>query len=120
LAEGIGDGQTRVHTVAAVGRVKHGRDIARGVAIPDAIDRVWEGSPQRDFRAVAAQPLSVAVELTGLSDEEIEELASMTNRLVSRTRDGHDKGAAAAPRVAHPHDDGNLVFPAASGVERDE
>jgi hypothetical protein len=119
LAEGIGDGQTRVHTVAAVGRVKHGRDIERGAAIPDAIDRVWEGSLQRDFRAVAAQPLSVAVELTGLSNEEIEALASITNGLFSRTQDGRDDGAAAA-RVAHPRDDGNIVSPAASGVERDE
>jgi hypothetical protein len=101
-AEGIDGTQTRAHTVAAVGRVKHGRDIGRGVAISDAIDRVWEGYPQRDFRAVAAQRLSVAVELTGLTNDEIEELASMTNRLVSRTQDGHDKGAAAPQESPTP------------------
>jgi hypothetical protein len=102
LAEGIEGAQNRVHTVVAVGRVEHGRDIERGVAIPDAIDRVWEGSPQRDFLAVAAQPQSVAVELTGLSNEEIEELVSITNELFSRTQNGRDKGAAAAQELPTP------------------
>ena len=96
LTEGTDAAQAGAHTVAAVGRVKHGRDVERGVAIPDAIDRVWEGASPRDFHAVAAGPLSIAVELTGLNNEEIEELASITSRLLSRGREGRDTMAVVA------------------------
>jgi hypothetical protein len=93
LAKGIDGAQATPRTLAAVGRVKHGRDIERGTGIPDAIDRVWEESPKRDLRALAAQPLSIAVELTGLSDEEIDELASLTSELSSPAQDHRDNGA---------------------------
>jgi hypothetical protein len=102
LAEGTDATQAGAHTVAAVGRVKHGRDVERGVAIPDAIDRVWEGSSQRDFHAVAAGPLSIAVELTGLNNEEIEELASLPSRLLSPGREGRDTRAVAAQESPAP------------------
>jgi hypothetical protein len=93
LAAGIDSVQPRQRVVAAVGRVRRGRDIERGVAIPDAIDRVWEGSPPRDLRALAAQPLSIAVELTGLSDEEIDELAFLANELSSHAPDNRGNSA---------------------------
>ncbi|MCX7055443.1 MAG: hypothetical protein NTU56_14800 [Proteobacteria bacterium] len=102
LTEGTDAAQAGAHTVAAAGRVKHGRDIERGVAIPDAIDRVWEGSSQRDFHAVAAGPLSIAVELTGLNNEEIEELASITSRLLSRGREGRDTMAVVTQESPAP------------------
>jgi hypothetical protein len=101
-AEGADAAAAGVRTVTAVGRVKHGRDIEHGVAIPDAIDRVWEGSPQRDFRARAAGALSIAIELTGLSDEEIEELVSVTSRLLSREREEQDVMGSAAPEPIAP------------------
>ena len=88
------------HTVAAVGRVKHGRDLEHGVQISDAIDRVWDGSPERDSRALATQPLSVAVTLTGLTEEESEELASVTNELFSRTQGRQDGGATRQEETA--------------------
>jgi len=89
-----GDGTpARQRTVAAIGRVRHGRDVERGVGIPDAIDRVWEGSSERDLHARAAQPLSIAVELTGLTDEEIEEVTSLTNKLSAQAPD-HRGGSA--------------------------
>lgn len=94
--------QAGVRTVAAVGRVKHGRDVESGVAIPDAIDRVWEGSPERDLCAQAAGSLSVAVELTGLNDEEIEELVSITGRLLSRGRGAQDATVVAAQEPTAP------------------
>jgi hypothetical protein len=93
LAAGIDGAKTRQHVVAAVGRVRHGRDIERGVGIPDAIDRVYEGALKRDLRAVAAQPLSIAVELTGLGDEEIDELALITNELSSHSEDSRGNSA---------------------------
>jgi len=102
LTEGTDAAPAGARTVAAIGRVKHGRDVERGVAIPDAIDRVWEGSAQRDFRAVAAGPLSVAVELTGLHNEEIEELASMTSRLLSRVREGRETVAVMTQEPSAP------------------
>jgi hypothetical protein len=102
LPEGADAAPAGVRTVAAVGRVKHGRDVERGGAIPDAIDRVWEGSPQRDLHARAAGRLSVAVELTGLNDEEIEELVSITSRLLSRGREAQDARADAAPEPIAP------------------
>jgi hypothetical protein len=111
LPEGHAGVPTRGLTVAAVGRVKHGRDIEHGQRIPDAIDHVWDGSPERDFQAVAAGPLSVAVELTGLSDEEIEELASLTQELSARTAERHDNPG---------QEDGNLVIPVVPGAERAE
>lgn len=102
LTEGTDAAPAGARTVAALGRVKHGRDVERGVAIPDAIDRVWEGSAPRDFHAVAAGPLSIAVELTGLHNEEIEELASMTNRLLSREREGRETVAGMAQEPSAP------------------
>jgi hypothetical protein len=81
--EGSDGAAARCKTVAAVGRVRQGRDTESGTQIPDAIDRVWTGSPQHDLGARADQPLSIAVELTGLSDEEIEELASLTSELAA-------------------------------------
>jgi hypothetical protein len=93
LADGIDGTQALPHAVAAAGRVKHGRDIEHGMAIPDAIDRVWDGSQTRDFHALAAGPLSIAVELTGLSNEEIEELASLTNKLFSGAQHSPDREA---------------------------
>ena len=101
-AEGADAAPAAVRTVAAVGRVKHGRDVEHGRAIPDAIDQVWEGSPQRDLHARAAGLLSIAVELTGLNDEEIEELVSVTSRLLSRERETHDVMVGAAQEPTAP------------------
>jgi len=78
-------------TIAAVGRVKHGRDIEHGMGIPDAIDRVWEGGGSRDWNALSPQPLSIAVELTGLSNDEIDDLASLAHEVSSPPADrGND------------------------------
>jgi len=93
LTEGPPGASARPHTVAAVGRVRHGRDIEHGVGIPDAVDRVWEGAPERDLHGARARFLSVAVELMGLNDEEIDELAALANRLSSRAQDNRGDGA---------------------------
>jgi hypothetical protein len=84
LAEEIDAAPALPHAVASVGRVRHGRDLEHQTAIPDAIDRILEGSATRDFHARAAGTLSIAIELTDLSEEEFEELVSATNRLVAR------------------------------------
>jgi hypothetical protein len=102
LPEGTDAPPAGTRAVTAVGRVKHGRDVERGVAIPDAIDRVWEGSSTRDFHALAAGPLWIAVELTGLSNEEIEELVAVTSRLLSRGQEGRDNSAVVAPEPPAP------------------
>ncbi len=52
--------------------------------------RYGTGPPSEISRRWPPQPLSVAVELTGLSDEEIEELASLTQELSARTAERHD------------------------------
>lgn len=96
--------------MAAVGRIKHGRDLEHGERIPDAIDHVWDGSPARDFRTLAAGLLSVAVELTGLSDEEIEALVSLTHELSAHPGESRDTPL---------REDGNLVIPVVPGAERD-
>lgn len=120
LAEGIGGTRTGPRIVAAVGRVKHGRDLEHGARIPDAIDQVWNGSPPRDFRALAARLLSMAVELTDLDEEEIEELVSVTKALSARVQDARGAGAtgsgAPATRVARAP----VEPPVATGAERDE
>lgn len=87
------------HTVAALGQVKHGRDLERQVPIPDAIDQVLKGAGPRDFQTLAPGPLAVAVELTGLNEEEIEELVSLANKLFSRSteRPRPETVGAAAP-----------------------
>jgi hypothetical protein len=111
LLEGRAGPPARGLTAAAVGRVRHGRDIEHGERIPDAIDHVWDGSPPRDFQALAAHPLSVAVELTGLSDEEVEQLASLTHELSARPPERRDD-----PR----RDEGNLVISVVPGAKRGE
>jgi hypothetical protein len=100
LAEALEGAPLASQTVAAVGHVKRGRDLERQAAIPDAIDHVLEGPACRDFHALAAGPLSLAVELTGLSDEEIEELVSITNQLLSRPKHDRDHRAAEATEVS--------------------
>jgi hypothetical protein len=87
LAQARDSAATARRTLASVGRVRQGRNMERGTGIPDAIDRVWEGVPQREARASAAQPLLIAVELIGLNDEEIDALASLTDELSSLAPD---------------------------------
>jgi hypothetical protein len=100
LPGGIGSVPTTPRLLAAVGRVKHGRDLEQETGIPDAIDRVWEAAPTREPGAVTARPLSIAIELTGLSDEEIDELASIANELSSHIPGEPGAGAAAAEQAA--------------------
>jgi len=96
LGGGSDAGRPRQRVVAAIGRVKH------GVGIPDAIDRVWDGSSPRDLHALAAQPLSIAVQLMGLSNEEIDELASLANELSSPAPEyPGDKATAPQETLTH-------------------
>jgi hypothetical protein len=81
------DGQTVRRTLAALGRVKRGQDMEGAAGIPDAIDRLWQESPQREAGALAPRPVSVAVELIGLDDEDIVALASLTHELSSLVPD---------------------------------
>lgn len=75
----LGKGGQKVQcTLAGIGRVRRGQDMEGGTAIPDAIDRVWEGVPP-----AAARPLSIVVELIGLNEKEIAALASLTDMLSS-------------------------------------
>lgn len=96
LAEGTGGAAPREHTLAALGRVRHGRDIERGTGIPDAVDCVFDGSLRRDFGALAPHCLSIAVELIGLSDAQVDELASLTDELSGQGPEAHD-GRASGP-----------------------
>ena len=93
------DGAAARHTLAAVGRVRHSQSIERRTGIPDAIDRVWNGAPQRETAALAAQPLLIGVELIGLNDEEIDTLVSLTGELSSLAPD-HDVNRARGPQEA--------------------
>ncbi|MCU0914477.1 MAG: hypothetical protein MUC88_07950 [Planctomycetes bacterium] len=95
-------GSTLRHILAAVGRVKHGRDLERGGGIPDAIDRIWEGGLPRDWDARAAQPLSIAVELTGLSNDEIDELASLACELSAPPTEGRAEPATGPQETPVP------------------
>ncbi len=96
LARGTDGGATARHTLAAVGRVKHSQNIEPETGVSDAIDHVWEGAPQGEPDALTTQRLSIAVELVGLNDEEIEALASLTDELSSHVPD-HDVGGAMEP-----------------------
>ncbi len=93
------DGAAARHTLAAVGRVRHSQSIERRTGIPDAIDRVWNGAPQRETAVLAAQPLLIGVELIGLNDEEIDTLVSLTGELSSLVPD-HDVNRARGPQEA--------------------
>ena len=64
----------------------------------DALDRVWEGGAQGGAGALVSQPLSIAVELIGLNDEEIDALASLTDELSSLVPDND------VNRVREPHE----------------
>ncbi len=79
---------TARRTLVAVGRVKHGQNIGGGTGSPDAIDRVWEGTPHPEADALVPQPVSIAVELIGLNDEEIDAVASFADELPSLALDG--------------------------------
>ncbi|MBM4026845.1 MAG: hypothetical protein FJ280_15790 [Planctomycetes bacterium] len=87
------------YALAAFARVRHGRDLERGLGIPDAIDRIWQEAAAHERQALAPQPLSIAVELTGLSDEEIEELASLTHELSCRAKENRVARPGPAPQT---------------------
>jgi hypothetical protein len=119
VAEELGGAPAGCRIVTTVGRVKHGRNLEYGTRIPDAIDHVWNGSPQRDFHALAARPWSVAVELTDLDDEEIGALASLARALSARARDPR-AGSGMGPGEPAAHMAVKAEHAVATGAGHDE
>ncbi len=97
LARATDDVATARHTLAAVGRVKHSQNIEPGTGVSDAIDYGWEGAPRGRPDVLTTRRLSIAVELVGLNDEEIETLASLTDELSSHALD-NDVSSAMEPQ----------------------